>query len=99
MEEYLRENAGKDGAIVFRLQFFHIYRKDNKALKILEEDILEKGLQKLSTFLLDSKSEGFSELVRLIVSNCEFLTFDYEDSYGINEDQFRDSIEKIFFGL
>ena len=99
IKEYLKENAGKDGASLFRLQFLHIYRKDNKALKTLEEEILEKGLQVFSTFLLDSKSESFSKLIEQIVSDCDFLTFNPEETYGFNEDQFRDSIEKIFFQM
>ena len=36
VEEYLRENAGEDGARLFVLEFFKIFKKDNKALKFLK---------------------------------------------------------------
>ena len=99
VEEYLRENAGEDGARLFIWEFFNIFKKDNKALKILEKKILEQGIQKLATFWIDPKSTEFSALINQIVGLCEFLTFDPEDTYGITLDQFRDSIEKIFFKI
>lgn len=99
IEEYLRENAGEDGARLFVWEFFNIFKKDNKALKILEKEILEQGIQKLATFYIDPKSTEFSALINQIVGSCEFLTFDPEDTYGITLDQFRDSIEKIFFKI
>ena len=99
VEEYLKENAGEDGARLFVWEFFKIFKKDNKALKILEKEILQQGIQKLATFCIDPKSTKFSALINQIVGLCEFLTFDPEDTYGITLDQFRDSIEKIFFKI
>lgn len=99
VQEYLMENAGKDGARLFRWEFFNMYKKDNKALKMFEKEILEQGLQKLDTFCIDPKSTEFSELIDHIVALVEFLTFDPEDTYGITLDQFTDSIEKVFFKL
>nr|WPV76510.1 hypothetical protein [Naviculales sp.] len=99
VEEYIRENAGEDGARLFMWEFFKIFKKDNKALKILEKEILQEGIQKLATFCIDPKSTKFSALINQIVGLCEFLTFDPEDTYGITLDQFRDSIEKIFFKI
>jgi hypothetical protein len=97
VEEYLQENAGKDGARLFVSEFFNIFKKDNKALEILEKEILEQGIKRLTTFCIDPKSTEFSALINQIVGSCEFLTFDPEDSYGMTLDQFRDSIEIIFF--
>ncbi len=91
VEEYLRENAGEDGARLFLWEFFIIFKKDNKALEILEQ-----GIQRLATFCINPKSTEFSALINEIVGFCQFLTFDPEDKYGITLDQFRDSIEKIF---
>jgi recombinational DNA repair ATPase RecF len=99
VEEYLRKNAGEDGARLFVSEFFIIFKKDNKALEILEQEILEQGIKRLATFCIDPKSTKFSALINQIVGLCEFLTFDPEDSYGITLDQFRDSIEKIFFKI
>jgi len=99
VEDYLRENAGEDGAGLFRWEFSTIFRKDNKALKILEKEVLQEGLQRLVTFLIDSKSTELSAMIKDIGSDCEFLTFDPEDTYGINENKFRDFIEKIFFKM
>ena len=42
VEEYLRENACKDGARLFVSEFFKIFKKDNKALKAFEKEILEQ---------------------------------------------------------
>lgn len=94
VEEYLKENAGEDGARLFMWEFFNIFKKDNKALEILEQ-----GIKRLATFCIDPKSTEFSALINQIVGSCEFLTFDPEDSYGMTLDQFRDSIEIIFFKI
>lgn len=99
VEEYLRENAGEAGARLFLWEFFNIFRKDNKALEILEKEVLEQSIKRLATFCIDPKSTEFSALINHIVGHCEFLTFDPEDSYGTTLDQFRDSIEKIFFKM
>jgi hypothetical protein len=99
VEEYLRENAGEDGARLFVWEFFQIFKKDNKAFKILEKEILQEGLQRLDTFWIDPKSTEFSALINQIVGSCEFLTFDPEDTYGMTLDQFRDSIQKIYFKI
>ena len=99
VEEYLRENAGEDGARLFVWEFFNIFKKDNKALEILEKEILQQGIQKLATFQMDPKSTKFSALVDQIVGSCEFLTFDPEDTYGMTLDQFRDSIRKIYLKI
>jgi len=99
VEEYLRENAGEDGARLFVWEFFKIFKKNNKALKILEKEILEQGIQKPASFSIDPKSTEFSALINQIVGSCEFLTFDSEDTYGMTLDQFRDSIEKTFLQM
>ena len=99
VEEYLRENAGEDGARLFVWEFFEIFRKDNKALKILEKEILQQGIQKLATFQIDPKSTEFSALVEDIFGFCECLTFDHEDTYGITLDQFRDLIQQIYLEI
>jgi DNA polymerase III sliding clamp (beta) subunit (PCNA family) len=93
----LSENTGKDGAGLFRLEFFNIFKRYNKTFDILEKKVLQE--ERLATFFIDPKSTEFSVLINQIVSYCEFLTFDPEDSYGINLDQFRDLIEKIFFKM
>jgi len=99
VEEYLRENAGEDGARLFIWEFFIIFKNDNKALEILKKEILEQGIEKLATFWIDPKSTEFSALIDQIVGFCEFLTFDPEDTYWITLDQFGDSIEKIYFKM
>ena len=99
VKEYLRESAGEDEARLFVWKFFKIFKKDNKALKILEKEILQQGTQKLATFQIDPKSTKFSALVNQIVGSCEFLTFDPEDTYGMTLDQFRDSIQKIYLKI
>lgn len=99
IKEYLRESAGKDGARLFVWEFFKIFKKDNKALKVLEKKILQQGIQKLATFQIDPKSTEFSALVNQIVGSCEFLTFDPKDTYAMTLDQFRDSIQKIYLKI
>ena len=99
VEEYLRENAGEDGARLFVWEFFTLFKKDNKALDILEKEILEQGIKRLATFYIDPKSTEFSALINQIADDCEFFTFHPEDSHKMSLDQFRDSIEKIFFKM
>lgn len=99
VEEYIRENAGEDGARLLVWEFFKIFKKDNEAFKILEKEILQQGIPKLATFWIDPKSTEFSALVNKIVCDCEFLTFDPEDTYGMTLDQFHDSIQKIYFKI
>jgi len=67
VEEYLMENAGEAGARLFRWEFFNMYRKDNKALEMLEQNI-----QRLVTFCIDPKSTEFSEWINYIAGLCEF---------------------------
>ena len=95
VEEYLRESAGEDGARLFVWEFFKIFKKDNKALKILEKEILQQGIQKLVTFQMDPKSTEFSALVDQIEGSCESLT----DTDGMTLNQFRDSIQKIYLKI
>lgn len=99
VEKYLRESADEDRARLFVWEFFKIFKEDNKALVILEKEILQQGVQKLSTFQIDPKSTEFSALVDQILGSCEFLTFNPEDTYGINLDQFCDSIQKIYLKI
>lgn len=90
--------TGTIDAVLFRLAFLKMYREDNKAVKILKKDF-----QRFSTFLIDSKSYEFSPLINQIFDDCDALTFDFdpedEESYRITKDQFRDSIETIFFQM
>jgi hypothetical protein len=81
VEEYLRENAGKDGARLFVSEFFNIFNKYNKALEILEQ-----GIQRLATFCIDPKSTEFSALINQIVGSCEILTFNSKESYEMTLD-------------
>lgn len=81
------------------MEFFNIFKKDNKATKILKKEIIKKSIQKLAIFYINPKSTEFSALINEIAGLCEFLTFDPEDTYGITLDQFHDSIEKIFFKI
>ena len=50
VEEYLRENTDEDGARLFVWGVFKIFKKDNKALKTLEKEILQQGIPKLAIF-------------------------------------------------
>ena len=62
VEKYLRENGSEDGARLFVWEFFKIFKKNNKALKILEKEILQQGIQKLATFQIDPKQKILSTL-------------------------------------
>ncbi len=94
VEEYLKNNAGEAGARLFVWEFFIIFKKNNKALEILEQ-----GIKRVDTFYIEWKSTEFSVLLNQIVSFCEFLTFALEDNYGITLNQFRDLIKKVFVKL
>ena len=68
-------------------------------MDILEKEILQHGIQKLATFQIDPKSTKFSALINQIAGSCESLTFDPEDTYGMTVNEFRDSIQNIFFKI
>lgn len=102
IEEYLRENSDKAGARLFVWEFFRIFNKINKinkTLEIFEKEILEQGIQRFDSFSIHPKSTEFCDLIYIIASDCEFLTFDPEDTNGMTLDEFHDSIEKIFFQM
>ena len=99
IEKYLKGNIDEYEVQLFLWEFFNIFRAANKALEIFQKEIREQGIQKLATFLIDPKSIEFATLINQIVGLCEFLTFDPEGIDGITLDQFRDSIEKIFFKI
>lgn len=65
VEEYLRENASKDEARLFVSEFFNIFKKNNKALEILEQ-----GIKRLATFCIDPKSTEFSAPINQTVGLC-----------------------------
>ena len=90
---------GSDGARLFVWEFFKIFKKDNKALKILKKEILQYGIQKLATFRIDPKSTEFPTLVNEILGPCEFLTFDHKDTCEMTLDQFRNFIQKIYLKI
>lgn len=96
VDEYLMNNAGRDGILLFRIQFLDLYRNDMQALEILEDEIREKGFSVISSFSIESKSKEFYSLIEDIYSDCENVSFDLEDEYGISEDEFRKSLEKVF---
>ena len=96
IKKYLKENAGEK---TFVWDFFDIFRKNNEDVKILEKDILEQGIKILTNFRIDSKSTGFSDFITQIITLCESVTFSSEEPSRITSDQFRDSIENIFFKI
>lgn len=99
LEIYLRGNADKDETRLFVWQFFKMFKDNNKALEILEKEILQQGIPRLTAFRIDPKSTEFADLINEIVNSCEFLTFDPEDSYGMTLDQFRESIQRIYLKI
>jgi hypothetical protein len=113
IEEFLKETAGKDGdrlagrSGLFRWQFLILWRYMISDSEILEKEILEQGIQRLTSFYIDPKSREFGDLIEEIRDLCEFLTFDFEEieepeeieEVEINPDEFRTSIEKIYFEI
>jgi hypothetical protein len=65
-----------------------LYRKNIDAF-----DAFETDLEKLEDFQPDLKSNGFLSFLSFLRSECEV----FEDDYI--EDQFWDSIEKVFFQM
>jgi hypothetical protein len=104
VEEYLKETAGKDGddlSDLFRWEFLILWRQIISDLEIFEKEIRDQGIQKLTTFYIDPKSREFFDLIYEIRDLCEVLTFNPEDidEFGIHSDEFRTSIEKIYFEI
>jgi hypothetical protein len=97
--KYLNTKKSKIAAQFFVADFNTIFQKDNKALDLFEEEILQEGPQILDTFSIHPKSEDFSIFIEDMVGLCEFLTFDKENHDGITLDQFHDYLEKLFVEL
>ena len=80
----------------FRARFLEMVEQDNeKAEKILQD------FKQLSSFSIDVNLDGFSSLFGRISNNC-LQAFGFglkNDGYGIPEDEFRNSIEEIYFQL
>jgi len=94
--KYLNTNKSKIAAEFFAAEFSHIFQNDNKAFNLLEEELLQEGLQRLDTFPINPKSKDFSIFIEDMFGLCEFLTFDKEDQNGVTLDQFHDYLEKLF---
>ena len=72
-----------------------VKQDDEKAEKILQD------FKQLSNFSIDVNLDGFSSLFGRISNNC-LQAFEFgpkNDGYGILEDEFRNSIEEIYFQL
>lgn len=80
----------------FRARFLEMVKQDDeKAEKILQD------FKQLSSFSIDVNLGGFSSLFGQISDKC-LQAFEFgpeDDGYGIPEDEFRNSIEKIYFQL
>lgn len=80
----------------FRARFLEMVKQDDeKAEKILQD------FKQLSSFSIDVNLDGFSSLFGRISNNC-LQAFEFgpkNDGYGIPEDEFRNSIEEIYFQL
>ena len=80
----------------FRARFLGMVKQDDeKAEKILQD------FNQLSSFSIDVNLDGFSSLFGRISNNC-LQAFEFgpkNDGYGIPEDEFRNSIEEIYFEL
>lgn len=72
-----------------------VKQDDEKAEKILQD------FKQFSSFSIDANLGGFSSLFGQISNNC-LQAFEFgpkNDGYGIPEDEFRNSIEEIYFQL
>ena len=72
-----------------------VKQDDEKAEKILQD------FKQLSSFSIDVNLEGFSSSFGQIFNKC-LQAFEFgpeDDGYGIPEDEFRNSIEEIYFQL
>ena len=80
----------------FRARFLEMVKQDDgKAEKILQD------FKQLASFSIDVNLDGFSSLFEQIFNKC-LQAFEFgpsNDGYGIPENEFRNSIEKIYFQL
>ena len=88
IKEYLVETIPSN---VFRVRFTRMAREDMK-----KADEILNDFQQLSNFWIDSELDEFSSLFEEINEKCLYaVEFEGEDG-AMPEDEFRDSIEKIF---
>lgn len=83
IQEYLTKTIYSNS---FRDKFFTIRSQDKKT-----QEILENHFQLLSTFSIDSESDGFIYVIDEIY-NLSFLV----ENGRVSENEFRDLVEKIF---
>ena len=72
-----------------------VKQDDDKAETIFQD------FKQLSSFSIDVNLDEFSSLFEQIFNNC-LQAFEFgpeDDGYGIPEDEFRNSIEEIYFQL
>ena len=93
IKKYLNETINPD---IFRARFLGMVKQDiEKAEKILQD------FKQLSSFSIDVNLDGFSSLFERISDTC-LQAFEFgpkNNGYGIPEDEFRNSIEEIYFQL
>ena len=81
---------------IFRARFLEMVKQDDeKADKILQD------FNQLSSFSIEGNLDEFSSLFERIYNKC-VQAFEFgpqDDGYGIPEDEFRNSIEEIYFKL
>ena len=114
IQSFLRENYEKGAstlddfegnASMFAYKFSELYRNDTEAVDRLEREIFDEGLERLSTFSIDSdysKLETFSSEIDIIVGCCSFVALSESDrtcTSRIRADEFWDEIGKIFVRL
>ena len=91
IQKYLSEIISPN---VFRAKFIRIVNEDlKKSYKIL------KNFEEFYTFWIDSELDDFSSLFENIHETCLYVVEFEDQDDAMPEEEFRDSIEKIFFKM
>lgn len=80
----------------FRAKFLEMVKEDDEEAATILQDF-----KQLSNFSIDVNLDEFSSLFEQIFNTC-LQAFEFgskDDGYGIPEDEFRNSIEEIYFQL
>ena len=82
---YLSE---KMSTLAFISAFFKLFRIDRDRLEPIEKD-----LKRLSTFLIDSKSNNFATFISEIFEDCDYS---FDENCKVTEEEFKGSIKKKY---
>lgn len=99
IENYLNSFADENQTKEFVSKFVALFQKNNKELSLVEEEIINQGINYLITFNINANSISFSDLIFETFETCENLSFDIDKKNGINASEFSQIIQANYLKM